>query len=85
MKYVKNYNLLFHLHSLMLGIFLYFFFFLPRRVACYILIPEPGIEPVPLAVEAYALTTGQPGKSLRCLILDKSLCFAQKTTKLGFC
>ena len=30
---------------------LHFFFFLPRRGACRILVPWPGIEPVPAAVE----------------------------------
>ena len=32
-----------------------FFFFWPRRVACRILVPRPGIEPVPPAVEAQSL------------------------------
>ena len=33
-------------------VFLFFFFFLPRHVACGILVPRPGIEPRPLAVRA---------------------------------
>ena len=33
------------------------------RVACGILAPWPGIEPVPPALEGEVLTTGPPGKS----------------------
>ena len=32
-----------------------FFFFWPGRVACRILVPQPGTEPVPPAVEAQSL------------------------------
>ena len=32
-----------------------FFFFWPRYVACGILVPQPGIKPVPPAVEARSL------------------------------
>ena len=47
-----------------------FFFFWPRHVACGILVPRPGIEPMPPAVKAPSpvLTTGPPGKSLRLCI-----------------
>ena len=31
--------------------------------ACEILVPQPGIEPTPLALEGEVLTTGPPGKS----------------------
>ena len=34
-------------------------------VACGILAPRPGIEPVPPAMEGEVLTTGSPGMSLR--------------------
>ena len=45
-------------------LFIFIFYFWPRHTACEILIPWPGIEPVPPAVEAHrALTTGLPGKS----------------------
>ena len=33
--------------------------------ACGNFVPQPGIEPVPLAVEGKVLTTGPPGKSPR--------------------
>ena len=39
------------------------FFFWPHCAACGILVPRPGIEPVPPAVERGVLTTGPPGKS----------------------
>ena len=39
-----------------------FFFFL--AVPCGILVPGPGIEPVPSALGAQSLNTGLPGKSL---------------------
>ena len=32
----------------------FFFFFLPRPAACGILVPRPGIEPAPPAVEAWS-------------------------------
>ena len=31
--------------------------------ACEVLSPQPGIEPVPSALEGKVLTTGSPGKS----------------------
>ena len=34
------------------------------RETCEILVPWPGIEPTPLALEGEVLTTGLPGKSL---------------------
>ena len=45
--------------------FLYFYFWL-HLVVCGILIPRPGIKPMPPAVEGKALTTGPPGKSYCC-------------------
>ena len=33
----------------------FFFFFLLQRRACGILVPRPGIEPMPLALEAQSL------------------------------
>ena len=38
---------------------------------CEILGPRPGIEPAPAALEGDVLTTGPPGKSLKCKILNK--------------
>ena len=35
--------------------FLFFFFFLPQAVALRILAPQPGIEPMPPAVEVQSL------------------------------
>ena len=34
---------------------LFFFFFWPRRAACGILVPRPGIEPMPPALRAWSL------------------------------
>ena len=34
----------------------FFFFFLPYHEACWILVPQPGVEPVPRAVEAWSLS-----------------------------
>ena len=34
-------------------------------VACGILVPQPGIEPVSTALEGRFLTTGPPGKALK--------------------
>ena len=34
----------------------FFFFFCPYHEACWILVPQPGIEPVPPAVEAWSLS-----------------------------
>ena len=41
--------------------FMFWFF---GTEACRILVPRPGIEPVPPALEGKVLTTGPPGKSL---------------------
>ena len=35
----------------------------PRRAACRILVPQPGVEPRPLQWKCRVLTTGPPGKS----------------------
>ena len=43
--------------------FSFFFMFWPHQAACGILMPQPGIEPVPPASEGRILTTGLPGKS----------------------
>ena len=40
-----------------------FFFFWPCCVACGILVPQPGIAPVPLQWKHLVLTTGPPGNS----------------------
>ena len=45
-------------YSLFLSCFpalLFFFFFWPCRTACGILVPQPGIKPMPPAVEAWSL------------------------------
>ena len=84
MKDVKNYNLLFHVNSVMLDIFLYCFFW-PGRVARGIFIPKPGIEPVPLAVEAWCLNHWATREVPQMFDFRQSLCSTQKTTKLGFC
>ena len=39
------------------------FLFWPHYAACKILVPQPGIEPTPPAVEAQSLTGGPPGQS----------------------
>ena len=44
-------------------IFLSFFFFWPPLAACGILLPQPGIEPMPLQWKHGVLTTGPLGKS----------------------
>ena len=48
-----------------------FFFFSPRHTACRILVPYPGIEPVPLQWRCGVLTTGPPGKSQEW-VLDRT-------------
>ena len=40
------------------------FSFWPHPVACGILVPHPGIKPVPPALEGRVITTGPPGKVL---------------------
>ena len=54
------------LFSLSLFFCLFFFwgFFGPCFAACGILVPWPGIEPMPPAVEAWSLNRWTPGKSL---------------------
>ena len=44
--------------------FLMFWFF--DRKACGILVPQPGIEPAPSALESKVLITGPPGKFPLC-------------------
>ena len=50
---------------------LLFFFFWPCHTACRILVPQPGIKPVPLAVEAqspnYWITREDPFHSVQSL------------------
>ena len=41
-------------HSTILGVFLLLLLFWPHCVACGILVPWPGIEPVPPALEAWS-------------------------------
>ena len=41
--------------------FMFWFF---GHEACGVLVPQPGIEPTPPALEGKVLTTGLPGKSL---------------------
>ena len=45
--------------------------------ACGILVPWPGIEPAPSALEGEVLTTGPPGKSLGSFFVCKRVpsCF----------
>lgn len=45
------------------------FFF--GTVACGILVPRPGIEPVPSAVTAQVLTAGLPGGFLYCVLAGR--------------
>ena len=49
--------------------FNFFFMFCPHGTAWEILVPRPGIKPVPQALEVQSLTTGPPGKSLPCFVL----------------
>ena len=48
------------------------FFFWPHHTACGILVPRPGIEPAPPALEAWSLNTGPPGKSLNKYIFKST-------------
>ena len=52
-------------------IFFFFWFFGPE--ACGILVPSPGIEPVPSALEGEVLSTGPSGKSPVVFILTASI------------
>ena len=45
----------------------YVLVFWPRGTWCGILVPRPGLEPSPPALEGEVLTTGQQGKSLQFL------------------
>ena len=51
-------------------------------MACGILVPQPGIEPVPPAVGARALTTGLPGKSCSLILLCALVLSPQQEFKL---
>ena len=42
-------------------------FFWPHPMAYGILVPKPGVEPTPPALESSILTTGPPEKSLNVL------------------
>ena len=44
--------------------FFFFFYVWSQLAACGMLVPQPGIEPVPPALEGRVLTTEPPGKSL---------------------
>ena len=43
---------LFIIFKMMMILFLFIYLFLPHRTACGILVPQPGIGPVPTAVKA---------------------------------
>ena len=43
-------------------LFVFLFFFWPRHVACKTLVPQPGTEPSPAAVEVRRLTHGAAGE-----------------------
>ena len=65
-----------HKH-LILGLF-FFFFFWERQAhspACWILVPHPGIKPVPPAVGGRVLTTGSPKKFQHPIFLNLSLTY----------
>ena len=57
----------------MIVIIILIFTFWLHHVACGILVPQPGIELAPSAVEV--LTTGLPGKSQVCLFVCFPLTF----------
>ena len=50
-------------HSSKAWVISFFLFFWQHHMACQILVLPPGIEPLPLSVEAQVLTAGLPGKS----------------------
>ena len=52
----------------------------PRYAACGILVPRPGMEPVPLQWKHGVLTTGPPGKSLK-VYLTESLRFNNNASR----
>ena len=64
---------------LSLSLYIYIYIFWPRCVSCGMLVPQPGIEPVLPAVEAWSLTTGLPGKSPASFIILKGLYSAKET------
>ena len=47
-------------------------------MACEILIPQPGIEPGPLAVKPWVLTTGLPGNFQNALFFNGASDFLEK-------
>ena len=49
-------------------------------LTCGILVPQPGIEPIFLALEGGFLITRQPGKSQQCHFLNQDLCKASNLT-----
>ena len=49
-------------------LFTYLKFFWPHHTACGIIVPRPGLEPIPLVVECGVLTTGPPRKSPRVIL-----------------
>ena len=58
-----------------------FWFF--DHVACGIMVPQPGIEPIPPALEGKVLTTESPGKShLVGLHTVLSHCVSRWTTEI---
>ena len=61
------------------------FFFVPHRAACRILVPWPGIEPVPAAVEAQSRnhwTTREVPQVCLFVILLKEIWEAHKYMKI---
>ena len=60
---------------------------LSHSVACGILVPQPGIEPMSPALQGGFLTTGPPGRSLLCFI--EKLChevgFISKNYEIYLC
>ena len=62
MDFTSVLNLLQHYFYLM-------FFWFSGCEACEILVPQPGIGPASLVLEAEVLTTGPPGKSHRIYLL----------------
>ena len=69
--------------------------FWPSQVACRFFIPQPGIEPMLPAMEAWVLTTGLPGKSwvllfliqtnnMFCFLIRICVCFLALCNKLCY-
>ena len=62
-----------------------FFFFFGCEI-CGILAPQPGIKPVPPALQGEVLTTGPSGKSLNSRFhIDYMITFHMNESKNGFC